>query len=123
MIDGIILGSVMLDCADAEKLRGFYAELLGWEACELYGMPAVRRWDGFVLLFSSEDDYVAPVWPEEPGRQQKQLHFDFGVPDVASATRQAEALGAVKARAQFGGSDFVTMLDPAGHPFCLCKID
>lgn len=22
---------------------------------------------------------------------------------------------------QFGGNDFVTMFDPAGHPFCLCR--
>lgn len=38
-------------------------------------------------------------------------------PDAA----RAEALGAERAPAQFGGADFVTMLDPAGHPFCLCR--
>jgi hypothetical protein len=25
-----------------------------------------------------------------------------------------------KAIFQFGGSEWVTMIDPAGHPFCLC---
>ena len=30
-------------------------------------------------------------------------------------------VGAVKAAEQFGGDDFVTLLDPAGHPFCLCR--
>ena len=59
--------------------------------------------------------------PEENGRQQKQMHFDFQVDDVAAAVGKAEALGAVKTEAQFGGNLFVTMLDPAGHPFCLCK--
>ncbi len=34
----------------------------------------------------------------------------------------AEALGAVQAKARFGGEeDFATMLDPAGHPICLCR--
>ena len=32
-------------------------------------------------------------------------------------------LGAIKAAAQFGGDDYVTLLDPEGHPFCLCKKD
>ena len=35
--------------------------------------------------------------------------------------QKAEQLGATKSEAQFGGSDFVTMFDPAGHPFCLCQ--
>jgi catechol 2,3-dioxygenase-like lactoylglutathione lyase family enzyme len=123
MIHGICLGNVMVDCDDEQRLRDFYADLLGWEKCELYGHPAVRGGNGIVFLFVREDDYIAPVWPEQAGQQQKQMHFDFQVPDVAAAVRQAEAMGAVKARAQFGGADFVTMLDPAGHPFCLCAKD
>lgn len=51
------------------------------------------------------------------------MHFDFQVPDVAVAVEYAKSLGAVKARAQFGGSELVTMIDPAGHPFCLCSKD
>lgn len=120
MIKGIEFGNLMVDCNDAQKLCDFYAELLGWEKCRMFGLPAVRSEKGFVFLFAQEEDYVPPVWPEVDNRQQKQMHFDFQVPDVSVAVRQAEALGAVKAQAQFGGSDFTTMLDPAGHPFCLC---
>lgn len=117
----IVLGNVMVDCPDAAALQRFYGELLGWEQCELFALPAVRSAGGVVFLFAQEEDYVPPVWPEEPGRQQKQMHFDFQVESVPEAVRRAEALGAVKAGAQFGGEDFVTMLDPAGHPFCLCR--
>ena len=117
----VILGNVMVDCADAEQLRHFYGELLGWEQCWLYGCHAVRSSNGVVFLFAQEPDYVPPVWPEEDGQQQKQMHFDFQVEDVPEAVRRAEALGAVRAKAQFGGDDFTTMLDPAGHPFCLCR--
>ncbi len=120
MIQGICLGNVMVDCSDARKLRDFYAELLGWEKCELFGLPSVSNESGIVFMFAQEEGYIAPVWPEQEGSQQKQMHFDFQVPDLPAAVRQAEALGAVKARAQFGGADFTTMLDPAGHPFCLC---
>lgn len=115
------LGNVMIDCPDAQKLSAFYADLLGWELCELYGLPAVRSENDVVFLFASEPDYILPVWPEVSGTQQKQLHLDFQVPELEEAVARAEALGAVKANDQFGGEDFVTMLDPAGHPFCLCK--
>lgn len=116
-----ILGNVMVDCGDAQRLRAFYAGLLGWECCELYDMPAVRSESGVVFLFAEEEDYVPPVWPEQNGKQQKQMHFDFQAADVPEAVRKAESLGAVKAKAQFGGNRWTTMLDPAGHPFCLCS--
>lgn len=116
----IVLGDIVVDCRDAKKLRDFYAELLGWAKLDVYGLPALKSGNGTVFLFGQEEDYVPPVWPEEPGKQQKQLHFDFEVPDVPAAVRKAEALGAVKAKSQFGGDNWTTMLDPAGHPFCLC---
>ena len=123
MIKEVTLGDVLVDCDDAKKLRGFYAGLLGWESCELYDAPAVRSKDGLVFLFVEDEDYVPPVWPEESGKQQKQMHFDFQVSDVPEAVKTAEALGAVKTKAQFDGGHFTTMLDPAGHPFCLCAAE
>ena len=116
----VALGNVMVDCDDEKKLQKFYGELLGWEMCELYNRPAVRSSTGFVFLFIEEPDYVRPVWPEEDGKQQKQMHFDFAVDNVPEMVKKAEVLGAVKADAQFGGDDYVTMIDPSGHPFCLC---
>ena len=86
----------------------------------LYGHPALCSTDGLVLLFMEDTEYIPPVWPEEKDRQQKQMHFDFQVPSVSTAVEYAQTLGAVKASFQFGGTDYVTMLDPAGHPFCLC---
>ncbi|MEZ3497096.1 MAG: VOC family protein [Lachnospiraceae bacterium] len=117
------LGNVMVDCADEKSLQNFYAELLGWEKATLFARPAVKSPNGIVFLFCEESDYVPPVWPEETGKQQKQMHFDFQVTCVADAVKHAEALGARKAAEQFGGDAFVTMFDPAGHPFCLCRKD
>jgi len=121
MIKGICIGNIAIDCKDAAILRNFYAELLGWDSCIMYNYPALRNQLGLVLLFMEADfQYVKPVWPEEIGKQQKQMHFDFQVDDLLTAVLQAEALGASKAKNQFGENDFVTMFDPEGHPFCLC---
>jgi hypothetical protein len=122
MIQGACLGNIGIDCKDAQMLQSFYSELLGWEKCEMYGSPAVCSQNGIVFLFDRADDYdyVRPEWPELPGLQQKQMHFDFQVDDLPAAVLQAEAIGAVKAGSQYGGDDFVTLFDPEGHPFCLC---
>ncbi|WP_461817572.1 VOC family protein [Faecalimonas sp.] len=121
MVNEVLLRNVMVDCDDEKKLQKFYGELLGWEMCELFARPAVRSSSGIVFLFIEEKDYVPPVWPEKIGKQQKQMHFDFQVDNVLETVRKAEVLGAKKAENQFGGKDFVTMFDPAGHPFCLCQ--
>lgn len=121
MVDEVVLGNVMVDCDDERKLQRFYGELLGWEMCELFARPAVSSSSGIVFLFIEEKDYVPPVWPEDTGKQQKQMHFDFQVDNVAEMVKKAESLGAKKAESQFGENDFVTMFDPAGHPFCLCR--
>ena len=121
MVDEVVLGNVMVDCDDERKLQRFYGELLGWEMCELFARPAVSSSSGIVFLFIEEKDYVPPVWPEDTEKQQKQMHFDFQVDNVAEMVKKAESLGAKKAESQFGGNDFVTMFDPAGHPFCLCR--
>lgn len=118
------LADVVVDCADAEGLCTFYEELLGWERTNLFGHPAVISENKVMFVFVREEEkglYTPCVWPDEAGKQQKQIHFDFLVPDVAMAVAKAEALGAVKAPNQYGGENFTTMFDPAGHPFCLCK--
>ena len=75
-----------------------------------------------VIHFAECDfDYIAPVWPEEPGKQQKQMHFNFQVDDLSAAVEEATRLGATKTTEQYGGDHFVTMLDTEGHPFCLCR--
>lgn len=120
MSNEIRLADIVVDCADEQALCSFYVGLLGWKKAELFGHPAVVSENGVMFLFVQEEDYVPCVWPEEEGEQQKQLHFDFLVSDMPASIARAEALGAKKAKAQFGGERFITMLDPAGHPFCLC---
>lgn len=121
MNNEVRLADLVIDCPDAEKLSRFYHQLLGWKTAELFGNPALVSENGVMLVFVQEADYMPPVWPEIEGCQQKQVHFDFLVPDLNAALSLAEDLGARKADTQFGGGQFVTMLDPAGHPFCLVQ--
>ena len=119
MIEGIRLGNIMIDCNDDDSLREFYHKLLGWEKITMYGCPAVQK-DGVVFLFNKEEGYLPPVWPEENGKQQKQMHFDFQVENIVEAAEYAVTLGATKSLLQYGEDRWITLFDPEGHPFCLC---
>jgi hypothetical protein len=48
------------------------------------------------------------------------MHFDFQVGDLDSAVAEAVALGATVAQDQ-PQENVRVLLDPAGHPFCLCR--
>ena len=122
MIPNLIIGDLMIDCANAECARDFYAGLMGWEKIVAYNCFALKTGNDLTILFAETDiPYAPPVWPEEPGEQQKQMHLDFTVDDLPSAVDKAIRVGATKAASQYGGERFVTMLDTEGHPFCLCK--
>jgi len=47
------------------------------------------------------------------------MHLDFYVDDLAAATARAIDLGAREAGVD-AGRTYITLLDPSGHPFCLC---
>lgn len=118
----LTIGDLMIDCANAEHARDFYADLTGWEKTVAYNCLAIKTDKGLTILFTGTDTpYIPPVWPEEPGEQQKQMHLDFTVDDVPAAVDKAIRLGATKADMQYGGDDCVTMFDTEGHPFCICK--
>ena len=65
--------------------------LLGWERFRLFGRPAVRSASGVGSLFAEESDDLRSTWPKQPGKQQKQVHFDFQMDDVAEMVKKAEA--------------------------------
>ena len=73
-------------------------------------------------MFQQTTDYQAPVWPPVDGAQRPMMHFDFQVGDLDSAVGEALALGATVAAAQ-PQENVRVLLDPAGHPFCLCRDD
>lgn len=115
--------TVILECSDISQLLSFYTGLLDW--------PVVFSDETFVriqpcqgeagIAFQYDETYIPPTWPSQPGQQQMMAHLDFAVADkkeLQKATEKAIQLGAKIADQQYGGEEWITMLDPAGHPFC-----
>lgn len=123
-IPSIALDAVVIECADVHALADFYCRMLGWQK----GYDEGDEWvdicapsGGIKIAFQKNDMYVPPVWPDEPGAQQQMAHIDFAVQNrqhMALAAAHAISCGAVKAYMQFSEEKWVTLLDPAGHPFC-----
>ena len=120
MVKGISLTHIFIDSNNPKILQEFYHKLTGFKKRSMYNSPGLIVNDNLMLMFITCDfDYIPPVWPEEKGKQQKQIHLDFRVEDLAAAVEFAVKLGAVVASNQYGGNHWVTLFDPEGHPFCL----
>ena len=125
---GLKLKTVILECNDLYQLSNFYSKFLEW--------PIVFEEENFIRLQSPEndmgiavqyaEDYVAPVWPPEAEKQQIMAHLDFGVHDkkeLAEWVDRAIQSGAKIAEMQYGEGEWITLIDPAGHPFCIVVWD
>jgi catechol 2,3-dioxygenase-like lactoylglutathione lyase family enzyme len=110
-----------IEAPDPSALARFYSELLGWPIGHEEPRTSVLAAPegSSYIVFQQATDYRAPVWPPVEGEQRPMMHLDFQVGDLGSAVDDAIALGATLAA--FQPQDNVrVMLDPAGHPFCLC---
>ncbi|NYI71739.1 putative enzyme related to lactoylglutathione lyase [Naumannella cuiyingiana] len=109
-----------IDCSDSSRLARFYADLAGGEVSGEYPEYGYAQASvgPYTLNFQGVESYAAPAWPGQEHPQQ--FHLDFRVDDVAAATERATGLGASVAAEQPGGEAYRVMLDPDGHPFCLC---
>ncbi|MFJ2831650.1 VOC family protein [Streptomyces sp. NPDC087263] len=120
------LRSVVLDCPDPRALAEFYARVVG-------GTPqggdddwvVLQVPDGPRLAFQRAPGFVPPEWPRAD-RNSQQFHLDLDAGSTWEAVEAAEkkvfALGA-RSLHQEDKEDFRVYADPAGHPFCLCRIE
>jgi hypothetical protein len=119
--------SFTVDCKEPNDLAKFYAALLKWEAMPLdeefacVYPPGSNQGSYPCVLFQRNPEYKSPVWPGVSGTQQQMAHLDFAVNDLEKAVQHAIQCGATIADDQFS-EDWRVMLDPAGHPFCLCQM-
>ncbi|MGO1435835.1 MAG: VOC family protein [Canibacter sp.] len=122
-----------LDCESAQRLAEFYAALLGWtimhpspdvdgaEAEWVDVVPPNQADSAFKLACQTVQNYRAPQW--RGSDVPAQAHLDFHVPALAEALPHALAVGATEAQVQPSeNGSFRVLLDPAGHPFCLCEV-
>ncbi|KAB1143898.1 VOC family protein [Streptomyces luteolifulvus] len=122
------LRSVVLDCPDPLALAAFYAGVAGgtpqaedddWVVLQVPGGPR--------LAFQRAPGLTPPEWPRAD-RNSQQFHLDFAAgstwEEMDAAHERVLTLGArpldLEDREK---KDFRVYADPAGHPFCLCRID
>ena len=109
-----------VEAPDPAALARFYSTLLDWPVVhEEPGTAVVGTPGGAFLVFQQATGYQPPTWPPAAGAQRPMMHLDFQVGDLDSAVADALALGATEATAQ-PRENVRVLLDPAGHPFCLC---
>lgn len=98
----------------------FYSRLLNWEWThpQANGWSAITSPAGMVIAFQEIEEYKPPVWPWQAGEQGQMLHLDFYVDNLEEAVHHALSLGARLAGEQYFKTSR-TLIDPAGHPFCL----
>jgi predicted enzyme related to lactoylglutathione lyase len=113
---------VAIEAPDPGALARFYSELLGWPIGPEEPGTAILATpeNSSYLVFQQATGYRPPVWPPVDGQQRPMMHFDFQVGDLDSAVAEAVALGASVAAVQ-PQQNVRVLLDPAGHPFCLCR--
>jgi len=119
-IDVIKLTTVNIDCADADEMARFYERLLGLEVGYREPDYVILRdpAGGVGLSFQTELAYRPPTWPEQADQQDKMIHLDIEVDDLAAGVEHAVDCGARLAEYQPQPGVRV-LFDPAGHPFCL----
>ena len=107
------------DAADIEKLASFYAELTGWKVARKEAdWITMQIPDGREIAFQWAPDHLPPHWPGQEHPQQ--FHLDLLVDGYQAAAERAVALGATRLAS---GATWITLADPAGHPFDLCQRD
>ncbi|MBM7091281.1 VOC family protein [Streptomyces sp. NPDC014603] len=122
------LRSVVVDCPEPRELARFYAAVGG-------GVPEEQDADRVVLqipagprlAFQRAEGYAPPDWPSADHDSQ-QFHLDFDAGGTWAEVDEAEgkvlALGArVLDREDDEKKGFRVYADPAGHPFCLCRVE
>ena len=114
------MGLICLDCEDPAGLAAFWAALLGGEVAPEGDDVVVVGNKGTPVAAVRVPGYQPPTWPG--GAIPKQVHLDLavGVGELDTAEAEAIRLGARRADDQPYPARWRVMLDPAGHPFCLC---
>jgi catechol 2,3-dioxygenase-like lactoylglutathione lyase family enzyme len=127
------VGALTIMSSRPRELGRFYSKLLNWPYIrEEEPHPGEPPEAGYALVcppdgvaepalnFDYEAAYRRPVWPAVPGEQTSTVHLDVSVDDLEAAVAWALECGATVAAVQPRPAEHRVMLDPEGHPFCLC---
>ncbi|MHC1560679.1 VOC family protein [Actinomycetospora sp. C-140] len=111
------LAMINLDGPDPRAQAAFYGALLGWTTVHAEDEYAMISGEGAPIGFGRVPGWTPPPWPDPEGT--KRYHLDLGVDDLDAAVARARELGATVPEHQ-PGERWRVLIDPVGHPFCLC---
>lgn len=127
------IGALTIMSSRPRELGRFYSKLLNWPYIrEEEPRPGEPPEAGYALVcppdgvaepalnFDYESKHRRPHWPAVAGEQTSTMHLDIAVDDLEAAVAWATACGATVAPVQPRPTEHQVMLDPEGHPFCLC---
>jgi predicted enzyme related to lactoylglutathione lyase len=109
---------VNIDCADADTLRAFYCDALGYRphanAAHYRSCIPGENTTGPKIVFQEV--------PEEKAVKNR-VHLDLVVDDIEAESVRFVALGATRVSTEpvcEDGGCWIVMLDPEGNEICLC---
>ncbi len=109
----IRLGSVVINCADIERMTQFWSAALGLEPSSDDSEFRVLRGDRVNVSLQVSKTPVS-------GRDQ--MHLDLYTHDQATQVERLTGLGATHIRHnEDPADDYVVMADPEGNLFCVCQ--
>lgn len=115
-----IWSGITIDCADPERLAGFWSALLERpRSDEMSGQ-------GWASVGSRHDIQPRLNFQQvpEPRRDKVRLHLDLSVDDLAAARHRIESLGGSWTGQQYdypGEGTVLVMADPEGNAFCIAR--
>lgn len=113
--------NIVIDCHDASIMADFYSKLMNWKLTHprtREGWSAITSPTNMCFIFQEVEGYQPPVWPWEEGKQGQMQHLDLFVNNLEEGIAHAIKCGAKIADEQYFKTS-KTMIDPAGHPFCI----
>jgi hypothetical protein len=117
-MEGITIGSVVIDCNDFDTMSAFWAEALHYVPRD----PAEPDW---VILRDPNGANVNVSLQQVPetASEKNRLHFDLYSPDQAGEVERLIGIGATRhPRVPEPGEDFVVLADPEGNLFCVIDV-
>jgi catechol 2,3-dioxygenase-like lactoylglutathione lyase family enzyme len=116
------IAMISLECANPAAQARFYADMLGWDVTHSEDEYAMISDGSSSIGWGRRAGYQPPNWTEGGDEvSPKRYHLDVYVADLDDGEAQAVKLGATRPDFQPGADRWRVMLDPDGHPFCLCK--
>lgn len=110
----IRLGSTVINCADLERMTGFWSRAL-------HLVPSSSAADDDFRVLRGERASLSLQRSRTPVTARDQMHLDLYTDDQGAEVERLTGLGAAVVRHHRDpDDDYVVMTDPEGNEFCVC---